>query len=117
MMAAVRMLEYMVSRNVPLSEIVRCLPPIHIARMTLPCPWEAKGKIMRTLINQFKDQRVENIDGLKVHLSPEEWVYFTPDPDRPRFEIVSEASSMARAEELAATYSAQLKALLETPLN
>jgi mannose-1-phosphate guanylyltransferase/phosphomannomutase len=117
MMAAVRLLEYMVSRSLPLGEVVRYLPPIHMARMTLPCPWEAKGKIMRLLINQFKHQRVENIDGLKVHLSADEWIYFTPDPDKPRFEIVSEAGSTVRAEELVATYGAQLKASLATPLS
>jgi mannose-1-phosphate guanylyltransferase/phosphomannomutase len=117
MMAAVRLLEYMVSRSLPLSEVVRYLPPIHMARMTLPCPWEAKGKIMRLLNNQFKNQRVENIDGLKVHLSLEEWVYFTPDPDKPRFEIVAEAGSTVRAEDLVATYGAQIKASLAAPLS
>jgi mannose-1-phosphate guanylyltransferase / phosphomannomutase len=109
MMAAVRLLEYLVQRQLPISQIMRYLPTIHLARQSVACPWEAKGKLMRLLNKHYKNYQVENIDGLKIHLNPEEWVHLTPNPDKPFFEVVSEAASDARAQALAAEYGEQLQ--------
>jgi mannose-1-phosphate guanylyltransferase/phosphomannomutase len=109
LMAAVRLLEYMVHRGLPLSEVVSYLPSIFMARASVPCAWEAKGRLMRKLNQQFKDQMVENVDGLKVHLDASEWVFFTPSPDKPFFDIVVEGASAERAEALVAQYTRQLQ--------
>jgi mannose-1-phosphate guanylyltransferase / phosphomannomutase len=112
LMAAVRLLEYLVHRDLPLSEIVTYLPKIHMARQSVPCPWEAKGKIMRLLNSHYKDRPIENIDGIKILLDANEWVHLTPNPDRPFFQIVAEAESDARAREIVDEYSTQIQAWL-----
>jgi mannose-1-phosphate guanylyltransferase/phosphomannomutase len=109
LMAAVRLLEYLVHRQLPLSEVVRYLPAIHLARHAVPCPWEAKGKIMRLLNHLYKGQQIENIDGLKIHLNANEWVHLTPNPDQPLFQIVAEAESDERAQALVNEYGAQIQ--------
>jgi mannose-1-phosphate guanylyltransferase/phosphomannomutase len=113
MMASVRLLEYMVVRQLPLSEIVRYLPPIQMGKASVPCPWEAKGKVMRLLNNAYKHLNVENIDGFKIHLSECEWVYLTPNPDKPQFELVAEAGSQLRVQELLDEYRQQIQQFVE----
>jgi mannose-1-phosphate guanylyltransferase/phosphomannomutase len=113
MMATVRLLEYMGARHLPLSEVVGYLPPVHLTHRSAPCSWESKGKVMRLLNQHFKEHPVENIDGLKIHLNPAEWVYLTPNPDKPRFELWAEAGSAARATELIDEYSAQVREFAE----
>ncbi|MCB0064373.1 MAG: NTP transferase domain-containing protein [Caldilineaceae bacterium] len=112
MMAMARLLEYMAIRNLPLSKVVEYLPPIHLARRTVHCPWGDKGRLMRLLNEQYKGRWIEAIDGLKVHLSDEKWVHFWPNPDKPEFEVLTEATSVESAAELAIEYEMLLKGLL-----
>jgi mannose-1-phosphate guanylyltransferase/phosphomannomutase len=117
MMAAVRLVEYLVNRQLPLSEVVRTLPPMHIARLPVSCPWEAKGKVMRLLNHQYKHHPVENIDGLKIHLNETEWIHLSPNPDKPRFEVVAEGDSCEQAQALVEEYGQQIQKFLESETN
>ena len=113
LMAAVRLLEYLVNRALPISEIVRYLPPVHMARLSAPCPWEAKGKLMRLLNNHHKGRAIENLDGLKVSINEHEWVHLTPNPDRPSFEVIAEGVDDERAHALAQEFGALIEQLLQ----
>jgi mannose-1-phosphate guanylyltransferase/phosphomannomutase len=104
MTATVRLLEYLAVRNLPLSKVVAELPPFHLVREAVECPWEMKGVVMRLLINRTAHGPVEKIDGIKIKLNDAEWVHVSPNPDKPRFEIVAEGATPARAAELAAEY-------------
>jgi mannose-1-phosphate guanylyltransferase/phosphomannomutase len=117
MMATVRLLEYMAARQMPLSEIVRYLPTVNMAKAAVPCPWEFKGKVMRLLNNTYKHHHVETIDGFKLHLSPEEWVYLTPNPDKPQFELLVEATSPPRVQELLTEYRLLIQRFIEADAN
>ncbi|RIK39453.1 MAG: nucleotidyl transferase [Chloroflexi bacterium] len=112
LMAAVRLLEYMVRRQLPLSDVIRNLPPVHMAHRSVPCPWEAKGKLMRLLRGHYREYKIDTVDGLKILLSDDEWVHLIPNPDKPFFEVAAEATSTERAQVLVATYSEQLEQLL-----
>ena len=85
MMAIVRLLEYLAIRRLPVSEIVAYLPKFHLARELVDCPWDAKGMVMRVLINRHLKRQVDKVDGLKVHLDNGEWVHLSPSPDKPAF--------------------------------
>lgn len=117
MMATVRLLEYMAARQMPLSEIVRYLPQVNMAKTAVPCPWEYKGKVMRLLNNIYKHHHVETIDGFKLHLGTEEWIHLTPNPDKPQFELVVEAGSQPRVQELLVEYRLLIQQLIEADAN
>ena len=59
MTATVRLLEYLAVRNMPLSKVVADLPPFHLVKEVVECPWEQKGTVMRLLINQTAGSPVE----------------------------------------------------------
>jgi mannose-1-phosphate guanylyltransferase/phosphomannomutase len=112
MMAAVRLLEYLAIRQTPVSQIVAGLPPVHMARDKVDCPWGAKGAIMRRLNERYTDRKVENIDGIKIHLNHEEWIHIAPDPEKPCFIVMAEGADNARAGQLIQEYRQQIEELV-----
>ncbi len=113
MMAAARLLEYLAVRQLPLSEVVSHLPPMHLAKASVFCAWEAKGRMMRLLSERYKERRIEAMDGLKIHLNDGEWIHLSPNPDKPQFELLAEAKSDCRAAEIIDEYQQQFVAILQ----
>ncbi len=95
----------------PLSSLVRELPEVHQARETVVTPWEQKGVVMRTLVEQLGDRELVLVDGVKV---PEEdgWVLILPDPEEPVTHVVAEGPSEARARALVQQFAVRLRQLL-----
>jgi mannose-1-phosphate guanylyltransferase/phosphomannomutase len=104
MYALMKLLESLARFNTQLSEVVRGLPPYHLIRTQVNCPWEYKGKVMRILSEQYRERREEPIDGVKIDLG-EEWVLVLPDADRPLFHVLAESRSRDSAQALADKYA------------
>jgi len=104
MMALAKLLEFLATQKVKLSEVVASLPPYHMAQRSVSCPWEAKGTVMRRLNEQYRGPNVQLIDGLKVFMDGE-WVLILPDPDRPLFHVYAESASPSQAQALADKYA------------
>ncbi len=108
--AIVRLPHLLESQQVNLSEVVRALPPYYLARTKVPCSWEDKGKVMRLLSQQFQDQRVRQIDGIKIDMG-DGWVLVLPDVDRPLFHVIAESVSPEDAQALTEKYAALVSSL------
>jgi len=113
MMAAAKLLEFLATHKVKLSQVVDNLPTFYIVQGKVDCPWEAKGVVMRRLNEEYKDYRAEMIDGIKVTLSDYQWVLVLPDPDAPLFHIYAESNSANDAKELVEKYSRIVAGLQE----
>ena len=61
-----KILETMARDGISLSELVSMVPEFYISKRSVKCPWEAKGKVMRTLIDETRTKKVELIDGIKA---------------------------------------------------
>jgi mannose-1-phosphate guanylyltransferase/phosphomannomutase len=112
MMALAKLLEFLATQNVRLSEIEAALPPQYMATRTVACPWEVKGTVMRLLHERYKGSREELIDGVRVQVG-DSWALILPDPDEPLFRIYTESDSVAAAEELADKYMHIVESLEE----
>jgi mannose-1-phosphate guanylyltransferase/phosphomannomutase len=104
MYAMVKLLESLARFETKLSDVVGQLPPYHLIRTQVNCPWEYKGKVMRMLSEQYRERREEPIDGVKIDLG-EEWVLVLPDADRPLFHVLAESRSRDSAQALADKYA------------
>jgi len=104
MFAMMRLLESLVRFDTRLSEVVNQLPPYHLIRTQVNCPWEYKGRVMRILSEQYRERLDEAIDGVKIDLG-EEWVLVLPDADRPLFHVLAESRSRDAAQALADKYA------------
>ena len=63
MMALAKLLECLATQKTSLSQITDALPPQHMAVRVVPCPWEAKGMVMRLLHERYKGDLDAQIDG------------------------------------------------------
>ncbi|MDI6870680.1 MAG: sugar phosphate nucleotidyltransferase [Bacillota bacterium] len=109
-----RILEAIAKEGVPLSRLVAEVPVYHTVREQVPCDWKAKGRVMRSLLEEFgSEEGVDLTDGLKVHPTGEDdaWVLVQPDADAPYFHLVSEGRSLEEADELIAAFRQRIKAL------
>ncbi len=103
MFAMMKLLESLVHYDTKLSTVVSQLPPYHLIRTQVNCPWEYKGKVMRILSEQYHSDNP--IDGVKIDLGTEEWVLVLPDADRPLFHVLAESPSRDAAQALADKYA------------
>lgn len=99
----VRMLEYMARKKASFGEVLKGIPGFHISRKQTDCPWGAKGKVIRKLIEETRDKKVELLDGVKVY-HDKGWALVLPDAEEPKYNVYSESSSYEFAEELANLY-------------
>jgi mannose-1-phosphate guanylyltransferase/phosphomannomutase len=82
----------------------------------VPTPFEHKGLIMRTLMEQLAEEGDDGmdlvlVDGIKVR-SSDGWALVVPDPEQPVTHVWAEAADLARSDDLAAAYAERLKAIL-----
>ncbi|MDN4074755.1 sugar phosphate nucleotidyltransferase [Fictibacillus terranigra] len=102
--ALIHILEMMATQQIALSELVELLPNVNMLREFVPCPWDKKGKVMRKLMEDIRDNNVELVDGIKVFHPEGGWTLILPDVEQPVFTIYSQGSNMDEAKEAAAEF-------------
>jgi mannose-1-phosphate guanylyltransferase / phosphomannomutase len=94
-----------------LSKLVASLPRTHVIREEVVTPWEAKGMVMRNLVERSGNREMLLVDGVKI-FHEEGWVLVLPDPDEPITHVWAEGPSTAEARHLAQEYARRIRALL-----
>jgi mannose-1-phosphate guanylyltransferase/phosphomannomutase len=107
----VKVLELLARHHNRLSSVVAGLPRVHLAHDTVTTPWEAKGAVMRSLVEQTKDHELDLIDGVKVHHDGA-WVLAVPDPEQPITHVWAEADSDAEARRLVQEYARRVRQMV-----
>jgi mannose-1-phosphate guanylyltransferase/phosphomannomutase len=89
------------------------VPALPILRTEVETPFEQKGLVMRTLMEQLADEDSELvlIDGIKV-ISDSGWVLVVPDPEEPTTQVWAEGADLAESERLSAEYVERLHEML-----
>jgi mannose-1-phosphate guanylyltransferase / phosphomannomutase len=105
MVSLSKILEIMAKYNVSLKDLNKKIPQIWIEAATAPCSWDAKGKLMRVLVEKFKDRKINLTDGIRIDLNKTSWVLVRPDPTEPLAHIIAEGASAAEAKKLVKEYS------------
>lgn len=105
-MLALAMLVKLLQRaGTTLSGLVAQLPDFHLAYHAEPCPWDAKGTVMRLLgEHRLPHQKVELLDGIKFY-DGDAWILVLPDSYEPVFHIYAESPSLLESQALVREYS------------
>lgn len=111
--ALTRILSFAAGAGIPLSRLVDEIPAFYTHKKDVPVSWEAKGRVIRRLIEDEgqKKSRVELLDGVKV-FHPEGWSLVLPDPEQPLCRVFSEGTSMEIAESLTEMYVDKIKKII-----
>jgi len=96
-----------------LAQVAARVPDLPIMRTEVETPFEQKGLVMRTLMEQLaeEDSELVLIDGIKV-LSPTGWVLIVPDPEEPTTHVWAEGTDRADSERLSSGYVERLRQIL-----
>ncbi|MGG4453447.1 sugar phosphate nucleotidyltransferase [Brevibacillus porteri] len=102
-----RILSYLASEEKPLSVLLDLLPACHMEKKTVFCPWTAKGKVMRRVMEENKGKLLELVDGIKVYDS-NGWVLILPDSEDSHVKVISQGATAETAATLASSYARRI---------
>lgn len=106
-----KMMDLLSNRGESLSSVLAKAPEAHMVHETVVTPWEQKGLVMRSLVEQTQGRDVELIDGVKVN-HDRGWVLVLPDPEEPVTHIWAEGDSPADAKQLVQEYARRLRQMV-----
>lgn len=105
------MMDLLSVRKAALSDVRASVPPVHRVRESVVTPWEQKGTIMRTMVEQTQGRDVELVDGIKIRHDGG-WVLVLPDPEEPLTHIWAEGESPDSARTLAQEYVRRIRQMV-----
>ena len=111
--ASAKIMELLAAENRTMGELVDMLPSWHIATRRVPCPWERKGEIMRTLFDEQRNENVELIDGIRLFRNGG-WVLILPDASDPQFNVYAEGGTDAEARDYVDEFAHRIEDLVNT---
>jgi mannose-1-phosphate guanylyltransferase/phosphomannomutase len=111
--ALVELIALLGRSNTTLAEVASRLPVLPILHSEVETPFEMKGLVMRTLMEQLTDEEGDLVlvDGIKVR-SAQGWVLVVPDPEEPATHIWAEGSDWAESEALTESFVERLRAVV-----
>lgn len=109
--SAAKIMEMLAADEKPLSALVDALPAWFLERRQVACPWERKGRIMRTLHEEVRGEHVDLIDGIRIHRDGG-WVLVLPDASDPVVNVVAEGVSRDEARRYADEAAERIEALV-----
>ncbi len=112
MFALASMLHYLARHKTTLGAVVDALPTTSWLHLTVPCHWDAKGKVMRLVGERAERFPVEVVDGIKFCLQEGYWVLVRPDPDRAILHLQVEGPTTSEAARLLAEQLQWLEPLI-----
>lgn len=98
-----KILQFLAHSNQRLSALNEAIPVRFFANEAVACPWEVKGRLMRKATEATEGMNRILIDGVKV-LYEDAWVLVSPVTDKALCQIMVEAGTRQRADELLQEY-------------
>lgn len=107
-------LEIAALRDEPFSVMVDSLPPVHRVHESVDTPWETKGTVMRTLVEEADGSATVLVDGVRVNgpAGPDSWWLVLPDADEPTCHVWADASDRASATALVAERADRIREIV-----
>ena len=104
----VKILGFMALNNCKLSELIDEIPSFYMNKQEVECPWNAKGKVIRKIIQEQGEDTIETTEGVKIYKDGG-WVLILPDAELPICKVISESYSAEFAEELSTVYADKIR--------
>ncbi|WP_218082091.1 mannose-1-phosphate guanyltransferase [Anthocerotibacter panamensis] len=104
MFTVAKLVELLTIQERTLAQVRQELPPIYHKHQAVRCSWNAKGSLMRVLVEENQRERVELIDGVKIHESETDWVLVLPDAGEPLVHIYADGTSKSKVDALSRQY-------------
>jgi mannose-1-phosphate guanylyltransferase/phosphomannomutase len=110
--AIVKVMEMLAAEGLRLHELNDMLPTWFFRHRAIPCPWDRKGEVMRTIADDYADREVEMFEGVRVSAGSG-WFLVLPDASDPTVNVYAEGPSTEDASHLLAEISSRIETLVE----
>jgi len=110
MFSSAKITEILAQEELTLSRLCSDMPSLFMARDSVPSPMELRGRIMRSLIEEFRDRQIDTIDGIKVFYD-DTWILMHPSSEDPVINLYAEAPSKEAANRVIQEYADKIRAL------
>jgi len=91
-LASAYLLENIVKEETPLNQLISEIPKFYMAKKIIEVPYQYRGRIMLSLIEEAYEHNLSTLDGIKIYFDYG-WCLIRPGPSENTFEIYSEARS------------------------
>jgi phosphomannomutase len=109
----VKIMDFLKSNNYKLADLVGMIPDFYTHEKEVECSWNAKGKVMRQIIQESDNNSIETLEGVKI-FKDGSWVLILPDAEQPVCRIKSESYSAEIAQELTSFYADKVTQISNT---
>jgi mannose-1-phosphate guanylyltransferase/phosphomannomutase len=109
-MSLLKLLELLARTESRLEDVVDGLPATHVTRLDVATPWEAKGTVMRRLVERLNGEKTATIDGVKTYRG-RDWALVVPHPLEPLVRVWAEADGPDAARALATEFAGLVEEL------
>lgn len=109
----VKIMDFLKSNNYKLADLVGMIPDFYTHEKEVECSWNAKGKVMRQIIQESDNNSIETLEGVKI-FKDGSWVLILPDAEQPVCRIKSESYSAEVAQELTSFYADKVTQISNT---
>ena len=113
MFTLAKMLELMAELDIRLSEVSKAIPKFNFHHATIPCPWEAKGVVMRMASQEAMGMEASFLDGVKISFNGS-WVLIFPDQYKSLIHLYTEANTENEASILTNDYTKKIENWIKT---
>jgi mannose-1-phosphate guanylyltransferase/phosphomannomutase len=107
----VRVLELLARTGASLGTLKSRIPAVAHRTAVEFCPWEVKGRVMRTMMERHLKDRIDLTDGVKVFVEGG-WVLVVPDADRPEYHIIASTLDPVKSQSLVDEYSELVRSVV-----
>jgi mannose-1-phosphate guanylyltransferase/phosphomannomutase len=110
MMAFAKLLEFLQRADGTLSDLLGSLPTYSLMRREVYTSWEAKGTVMRVLLETHQGEGVDSTDGVKISWDGgRRWVLILPDQEEPVLHLYAEGDGESDTRAILDNYEEQIK--------
>ncbi len=110
----IKILDVLAKEKISLSKLMNQIPYYYMEQRKINCPWEWKGRIIRSLIedDELDSSSMELDEGIKIN-HRKGWALILPDNDNASCRVYSQGYTEEYAAELADFYESKIKTLKE----
>jgi len=109
--AVLQILDFLNIKQLSLSKVINNLPQFYVYRDVLSCPWELKGKILRSLLESSGGNSFDTIEGARFKHSKGQ-ILILPDSEKPLVNIITESNLLEVAQEISGSYKEKIESLI-----
>ncbi|MEK7432158.1 MAG: mannose-1-phosphate guanyltransferase [Cyanobacteriota bacterium] len=113
MFATAKLATLLSRKNEKISSILKDIPKINFLTDTVPCITEKKGTVIRNLVEKTRGQKVDLLDGIKVHEPDGSWALILPSASDPIVRLYADGDDAVKVSNLLEKYKNMVMDIIE----